>query len=259
MSRSRRILTDNLWKKLEPILPPPKTPFRGRPRTRDREVIEGILWVIRTGAPWRDLPADFPSWPTCYHRFRTWTLRGVWKEIFEFLCSEDPDNEWHMIDSTTVRAHVHAAGMNSEEATEALGRSRGGFSTKIHFKTDAFGIPLKILLSPGNQDDSTMGIQLIEDSGAQYVLGDAGYDTNAIRDFIGESGMTAVIRPSRRRAIKPRCDWALYKARNAIERFIGQMKQWRRVATRYDKLAPMFLATATIVASVICLKTLTTF
>ncbi len=81
---TRMFLNSKEWKKLSPLLPS-QAGKQGRPRKNDRLVIEGILWIIRTGAPWRDLPSDFGSWETIYSRMRRWTLNGTWSKIWSIL------------------------------------------------------------------------------------------------------------------------------------------------------------------------------
>ena len=104
----RRVLTDVMWGRLEPLLPG-REPVRGG-RWRDhREVVEAIIWRFRTGSPWRDLPADLPPWQTVWYRFDRWSKDGRWSLLFEAL-RVDPDDEWHSLDSTINRAHQHAAG-----------------------------------------------------------------------------------------------------------------------------------------------------
>lgn len=92
------MLTDAQWEKIEPLLPPlPKNPRGGRPRADDRKVFEGILWVLRTGARWRDLPAEFPSPSTCWRRLRDWDEQGVWEDIWRVFVRELDENaqlEW---------------------------------------------------------------------------------------------------------------------------------------------------------------------
>ena len=89
--RRRHELSDEQWERLEPLLPPERG-RRGRPANPNRIVVNGILWVLRTGAPWRDLPSRYGSWSTVYSRFRRWTHRGVWVHVFEEL-SKDVDGE----------------------------------------------------------------------------------------------------------------------------------------------------------------------
>jgi transposase len=110
----RHELTDEQWERLKPMLPAQK-PHTGRPATDHRQIINGILWILRTGAPWRDLPERYGPWQTVYGRFNRWREEGIWQQIFERLLAEADalgNVEWeiHFVDSTTVRAHQHAAG-----------------------------------------------------------------------------------------------------------------------------------------------------
>jgi transposase len=117
----RHALSDEQWARLRPLLPPPPR-SRGRPRRDDRTVVEGILWRLATGAPWRDLPARFGPWRTVYSRFRRWQQAGVWERVLATLQAEADatgDLDWarHFLDGTTVRAHQHAAGAQKGAAT----------------------------------------------------------------------------------------------------------------------------------------------
>lgn len=125
---------------------------------------------------------------------------------------------------------------------EALGRSVGGHTTKVHAVCDAFGLPIRFLLTGGEVHESRMAQSLIEGLHADYLLADKGYDSN---DFIAEverAGMTVVI-PSKRNRLQPRTyDKAIYRERNQIERLFNRLKNCRRMATRYEKTARNFLA-----------------
>ena len=107
-------LTDGQWERLRPLLPPQK-PRTGRPANDHRTVLEGILWILRTGCPWRSLPERFGSWKTVSSRFYRWHNAGVWDRVLaELQRRADADGrlDWtlHFVDSTVVRAHQHAAG-----------------------------------------------------------------------------------------------------------------------------------------------------
>jgi transposase len=106
-------LTDEQWALLEPLLPVERTGCQGRPWMPHRRVINGVLWRTRTGAPWRDLPAEYGSWKTVYGRHRTWSADGTWDQLLRGLqrgC-DGGEPEWVVsVDSTVVRAHHHAAG-----------------------------------------------------------------------------------------------------------------------------------------------------
>jgi transposase len=110
----RHELTDEQWQRLLPLLPPQK-PKTGRPAVDHRRILNGILWVLRTGAPWRDLPERYGPWPTVYSRFQRWRVAGIWERLFAVLQQESDvagELDWdiHYVDSTIVRAHQHAAG-----------------------------------------------------------------------------------------------------------------------------------------------------
>ena len=111
---NRGDLTNEQWERLQPLLPPQK-PRTGRPAADHRRIINGILWVIRTGAPWRDLPERYGPWSTVASRFYRWRKAGIWDEIFAAVQEQadangDLDWEVHFVDGTIVRAHQHAAG-----------------------------------------------------------------------------------------------------------------------------------------------------
>jgi transposase len=109
----RHDLTDEQWARLEPFLPVERTGRQGRPWTPHRRVVNAILWRTRTGAPWRDVPAAYGSWQTVYGRHRTWARDGTWDRALRGLQrgSDGDDPEWVVsVDSTSVRAHHHAAG-----------------------------------------------------------------------------------------------------------------------------------------------------
>ena len=104
----RSYLTDYMWDKLAPLLPPERGKT-GRPSKSHRNMIEAILWKHRTGAPWRDLPEEFGPWISAFTRFNRWSKVGLWQTILEAL-RDEADTEWLMIDATVIRAHQHAAG-----------------------------------------------------------------------------------------------------------------------------------------------------
>lgn len=110
---SRGDLTDKQWERLEPLLPARKR--TGRPPKDHRLIINGILWVLRTGAPWRDLPERYGPWQTVYSRFYRWRQQGVWDALFATVQAQSDaagklDWSVHYVDGTTIRAHQHAAG-----------------------------------------------------------------------------------------------------------------------------------------------------
>jgi transposase len=125
---------------------------------------------------------------------------------------------------------------------QALGRSRGGFSTKVHVAVDGLGNPTRLILTAGQAADVTRAEELVADQGAAHVIADKGYDSDKLVATIEAAGAVAVIPPRSNRKEPRDYDRHLYKARNLVERFINRVKQCRRVATRYDKTARNYLA-----------------
>ena len=129
---------------------------------------------------------------------------------------------------------------------QALGRSRGGFSTKIHARTNAEGLPIALLLTPGEAHDSTAFADLMaeHDADPAVMLADRGYDSDAIRNEVRARGGTPEIPTKKNRLIQHTVNQVLYVTRNRIERFFNRLKNSRRVPTRYDHTANSFLGFA---------------
>ena len=118
----RHELSDAQWARLAPLLPPQHRAGRGRPAKDHRTVVDGIVWRLATGVPWRDLPERYGPWRTVYSRFRRWQRAGVWDRVLAALQAEADargDLDWalHFLDGTTVRAHQSAAGAKKGAAT----------------------------------------------------------------------------------------------------------------------------------------------
>jgi transposase len=122
---SRGDLSEAEWRLLKDLLPAERG-RKSRPAFDNRMIVNGILWRIRTGAPWRDLPAKYGKWMTVYQRFRRWSAAGVWEVVATTLAQAMADNSRQTVDSTTVRAHVSAAGAKGGLANRLLaGRGAG--------------------------------------------------------------------------------------------------------------------------------------
>ena len=247
----RHEISDHVWARLEPLLPGQAGGHGGVARD-NRLFLNAVWYVAKTGIPWRDLPERFGKWDSVYHRFNEWSKKGLWKTIFAIV--QDPDLEWVMLDSTVVRAHQHAAGMNGGDDDQALGRSRGGFGTKIHLKVEGLGLPVAIELSPGQDADITHAESLLAGPPAEKVIADKGYDSAALVEAIEARGAEAVIPPRSNRKEPREYDEHLYKERNQVERCVNKLKQCRRVATRYEKTARNFLSVVLLAAIMLWLQ-----
>jgi transposase len=187
------------------------------------------------------MPESYGPWNTVYTRFSRWSKQGIWRDILNIL-SRFSDDEARMPDGGVIRAHQHAAGAAGGQDNQALGRSVGGFSTKIHALVDALGYPIDIRLTAGQVHDSVPAKELLENQPAEYVTADRAYDSDDIVSFIISQGGVPVI-PSRRcRKVPREYDRHIYKERHLVVIFFNKIKHYRRVATRYEKLVANFLS-----------------
>ena len=229
---ARLMLSDELWFKLKKIM----LQHRIYNKPNLRTMIEGMLYRMRVGCPWRDLPADFGCWNSIYQQFNRWSSKNKLMQIFNALVQE-PDLEWEFIDGSIVKAHQHSAGIPDKE-TQAIGRSVAGNTTKIHMAVDAFGLPIAFQLTGGEVHDAKAAPDFIKDLPvAIYTIADKGYDSEEIREQIKQKSSTPIIPRKKNSKIgNTDMDWGLYKYRHLVENVFARLKQFRSIATRYDKL-----------------------
>lgn len=215
--------------------------------------VEGILHRMRTGVQWRDLPEAFGDWSQIYRRFNRWSEKGVMTAIFRFLSSQY-DREWLFIDGSIVKAHQDSS-CTSNAHDEAIGKSRGGNSTKIHLAVDSGGLPVHFELSGGQESDVKYGESLVSACpDVDTVIADKGYDSEALREFIRQSYAQPFIpRRSNNKAGNDDMDWCLYRYRHLVENAFLKIKKHRAIATRYDKLARNFQSMVSLAFSMMWL------
>lgn len=252
---NRLEISDEEWNTIYPILAAHKQ-VRIASEAACRDFLVAVLWVLRSGAPWRLLPAEQGQWNSVFKRFSRWCRHGVWDALHQ-ACAHLPDLQSVLIDSTVIRAHPCAAGAAGSHAeAEALGRSRGGFGTKIHAITDALGNPLDFVLTGGQASDIGQADTLLglTPEGAKAFIGDKGYDSDALVQAIEARAMEAVIPPRSNRNEKREIDWFVYKERHLIECFFNKIKHYRRIFARYEKTARNYMGFLRFVSALIWLR-----
>ena len=237
----RYSVTNEQWKIIEPLLPKPKS--TGRPCLNPRTVFNAVLWILGSGAAWRDLPTEFGLWNSIYKKFRCWIEQGVFEKILQSLVAECQNYCLIEIDSTICKAHQHSAGARKILGKQNIGVSRGGKTTKIHALVNENFQLVALELSSGNLHDSEMAIKLLSKITlvGKKVLADKAFCSEEIRDYIFQQKAISCI-PDKSNAVRRHdFDKELYKSRNIIERFFQRIKNFRHIATRYDKLSICFL------------------
>ncbi|MGP3968493.1 IS5 family transposase [Streptomyces sp. 6N223] len=279
----RLVITDAMWDRIEPLMP--ADPVRGRRWADHRRTLEAIAWKYRTCSPWRDLPDELGSFQSAHKRLIRWAMDGTWERILAAVLAAadaDADIGWTVsVDSTVCRAHQHAAGARKKGApgraepdAHALGRSRGGLSTKVHLASDSRARPLALRVTAGQAGDAPAfetvmaGIRVLRSGPGRprtrpdAILADRAYSSRAIRNHFRRRGIRAVIpqpsdqvghrlRRGRDGGRPPAFDAEAYKQRNAVEWCINRLKQWRGLAMRTDKLAIAYQAALHLAAILI--------
>jgi transposase len=212
------------------------------------KVVSALLYMLRAGCPWRDLPDQGVHWRTIYGYFAQWRDAGVWQTILQTL-TQGSRGPMFCVDSTYVRVHASGANPRGGQEPQAMGPSRGGLTSKVHAIVDRRARPVVLALSAGNIADSIQAPQLfaqVDPARCSTMLGDKGYDSDALRIALYERDIFPCLAATAKRVEKRPFHRGYYRHRHRVENFFCALKRHRRVATRYDKLAASFLAFVTI-------------
>jgi transposase len=190
-----------------------------------------VLWLTRNGCRWRALPAEWGNWHTTYTRFQRWTASGVWARVLAARAAgPDPAHAAGGLDHGTG-APARERG-TQKNGPQALGRSRGGLTSKLHVAADAQGRLVRCLLTAGQRHDAPQALPLLQGLRPAFVVADRGYDSDPLVAALAARGTCAVIPPRRKRRHPRPYDTARYAQRHSVERLFSRLKQFRRVATR---------------------------
>ncbi|MFE9768194.1 IS5 family transposase [Streptomyces sp. NPDC005808] len=279
-------LADEQWALVEPLLPAARSGPKGGRREKHprRRIVDAIFYVVRTGCAWRQLPKDFPPWPTVYWYFTWWHDDGTAEQVHDTLRGRvrkadgrNAEPSAGLIDSQSQRAagaRKRGPAERSEPRDHALGRSRGGLSTKVHLASDSRARPLALHVTAGQAGDAlafeaVMGRIRVPRKGLGRPRTRPASSSRtgrpssrAIRAHLRRRGIRAVIpqpadpighrlRRGRAGGRPPGFDAETYKERNSVERCIARLKQWRGPAMRTDKLALAYQAALHLAAILI--------
>ena len=234
-------------------------PRRGRKAEDDRRFLEALHFFTVENVRWRALPERFGHWNSVWKRFDRLSKAGVFEAFFDTLASMSSTAHLiQMFNSTVVRAHVSAAGAKEGEEGQALGRSRGGFTTKIHAKSDASGDIIAFDLTGGEAFDGRHFETLLDigpDIQPRAVICDKGYASKANREAARARGIAPVIPHKANEKNKPAFfARTLYKARARIEQGVGRLKRFKRVALRCEKTERNFRSIVSFAAGLCLIK-----
>ncbi|MDP3808793.1 IS5 family transposase [Hydrogenophaga sp.] len=221
---------------------------RGNVSLSNLQVVNAILYVAEHGCKWRGLPKRFGNWHTIYTRMNRWTKAGVLDRMFEELQRAQVVRikiEAVSLDSTSIKVHPDGTGAPKKNGPQAIGKSRGGWNTKIHMVAADARTAVTFCLSPGQAHDAPEGRRLLSSLGPTsrpvHLLMDRAYEGNETRQLALDLGFVPVVPPVKTRIEPWEYDREMYKRRNEVERLFRRLKGYRRIFSRFEKLDLMFL------------------
>lgn len=220
----------------------------GRPPKDDKLMVEAMCYVLRTGIPWRDLSRDFGPWKSVYTRWRRWCRAGLWAWLFKKIAGRG-FGRIRSMDTTCIKVHAHGANPAGGQTAQAMGRTKGGLNTKLAMIVDALGRPIAMRLAPGNRHDLKACEGLWHQLRGGWLVADRAFDSDELRAALAALGILACIPLKARRRKTYHFSKKLYAHRHTVENANARLKRFRRIGTRYDKLAETFLGFVMLAAS----------
>lgn len=262
---AKPLVSDELWRVIERLIPKRvASPKGGRPPIDDRKALAGIIFVLKTGIPWEDLPQEMGCGcgMTCWRRLRDWQAAGVWERLHQVLLNrlrEADQVDWSR--ATVDSASVRAVGAGEKTGPNPTDRRKAG--SKHHVLTDARGIPLKLSLTAAHRHDVTQLIPLVDGIPAvagkpghprrrpDSVYADRAYDSEAHRDELRQRGIAPHLA---QRHTEHGSGLGIY--RWVSERTLGWLHGFRRLRIRFDRRRDIHQAFMTLAESLICFRLL---
>jgi len=214
---------------------------RGRPPKEDRLMVTAMLFVLRTGIPWRDLPERFGPWSSVYTRFRRWCASGLFMRMLA-LVARNAKGELRYLDCSHIKLHQDGANPRGGQALQAIGRTKGGINTKLAAIVERSGRAVALGLAPGQRHDLYAVEPLLPCLRRHRAVADKAFDADSFRVRLGRQCTRVCIPPKRTRRRPVSFHRGYYRRRHRVENFFCRIKRHRRISTRYEKLATTYLA-----------------
>ncbi|MGH8649780.1 MAG: IS5 family transposase [Burkholderiales bacterium] len=242
----REELNDKQWEIIEPLIPQPRrrSDGKGRPRRDDRDVLNGILWILRSGARWQDLPERFPPYQTCHRRLQQWVRSGVIRRVLEAL-AEDLRSRGKL---DLAECFIDATFVAAKKGAPAVGKTKRGKGTKLMAVADGAGAPIAVHTASASPHEVTLAAGTVEQRFTadipERLIGDLAYDSDPLDAKLAEQGIE-MIAPHRENRTKPATQdgraLRRYRRRWRVERLFAWLQNFRRLVVRYEYHVENFL------------------
>ena len=217
-------------------------------------MVEAMVYILRIGCPWRDLPADYGPWSSVYTRWRRWCQSGLWNRMLAVLARQ-AKGTLRFLDASHIKVHQDGSNPAGGQQNQAIGRTKGGLNTKLSAWVDGQGRAVSLSLAPGQHAD----VSVAERSARPKLRGtvtvaDKGYDSDGFRSQLRRWGSRVCIPPRCNRRSPASWHRGYYRHRHKVENLFQRLKRYRRVGTRYDKCDVYFLGFVQLAAILDWLK-----
>ena len=203
-------------------------------------MVEAIFYVLSTAIAWRDMPACSGPWNSVYTRWRRWCSLGLWQEILRLL-SRHAVGCVRFVDGSHIKLHQFGTNPAGGQSAQAIGRTKGGLNTKLCALVEGEGRLMAAVVAPGQTYKVEAATPLLENLKAVLLVGDKGFDADVLRQKLLAQGCLPCIPPRTGRRYPAWHHRGFYRQRHKIENFFQRIKIFKRISTRYEKLALTFL------------------
>lgn len=217
-------------------------------------MFEAMVFILRTGIPWRDLPARYGPWNSVYTRWRRWCQRGLWPRLLAVL-ARNAQGRLRFLDASHVKVHQDASNPAGGQQNQAIGRTKGGLNTKVNAWVDGHGRAVSLSLAPGQHADVCVAQTAARPPlRGTITVADKGYDSDGFRAQLRRWGSRPCIPPRGNRLQAVSWHSGFYRKRHKVENLFQRLKRYRRIGTRYEKRDLYFLSFVQLAAILDWLK-----